>query len=149
DFPSHAPPRMHARDACMAPASTGCVRASRLPEDRAPLLGYLQQVSPRPTGAAMSIVRKRMSRPPARRSAPPAHLRRKRVLPPAPKDPASKAVTATIEAVVFANDAGDFVILRGRDERDERVTLKGALAHVHVGETVECSGDWREHSEHG
>lgn len=77
-----------------------------------------------------------------------AHFR-KRARPAAPADAAARSLVATVEAVVFASSDGGFCVLRGRDERDERVVLKGALAHVHVGETVECTGTWSEHGEHG
>ncbi len=68
---------------------------------------------------------------------------RKRVLPPAPNDPATRTVTATVEAVVFANSEGDFAILRAVGADDSRVVLQGGLAHVHVGETLECEGEWK------
>jgi exodeoxyribonuclease V alpha subunit len=73
----------------------------------------------------------------------------KRVLPPAPDDSAETTVTATVQAVVFASQSGDFAVLRGLDPKDERVVLKGALAHLRVGETLECEGAWKNHPQHG
>jgi exodeoxyribonuclease V alpha subunit len=74
---------------------------------------------------------------------------RKRALPPAPEDPAATSVTATVDAVVYANNDGTFAILRALDERGERIVLKGGLAHVHVGEHLGCTGRWQQHAEHG
>jgi exodeoxyribonuclease V alpha subunit len=85
----------------------------------------------------------------------PAHKRarsdewRRRSLPPAPEDAAATELTATVNAIVFANQEGGFAILRAVDERDERVVLKGPLTHVNVGEHLRCRGKWQEHSEHG
>ncbi len=70
-------------------------------------------------------------------------------LPVAPDDASARTLSATIQAVVFASADGEFVILRAVDSRDIRVMLKGALSHVHVGEAVECEGEWREHAVHG
>jgi exodeoxyribonuclease V alpha subunit len=74
---------------------------------------------------------------------------RRRALPPAPADETATQLTATVDAVVFANADGTFAILRAVDERDEKVVLKGGLAHVHVGEHLMCRGRWQQHPEHG
>ncbi len=74
---------------------------------------------------------------------------RRRSLPPAPADDTATQLTATIDAVVYANNDGTFAILRGLDERGEKVVLKGGLAHVHVGEHLACQGRWQQHAEHG
>ena len=76
------------------------------------------------------------------------HYRRAN-LPPAPADDTATSVEATVDAVVYANSDGSFCILRAVDERDERVVLKGSLAHVHVGEHLTCTGKWQQHPEHG
>ncbi|MCW2926231.1 MAG: ATP-dependent RecD-like helicase [Thermoleophilia bacterium] len=80
---------------------------------------------------------------------PDADFYKKRSLPAAPADDAARELSATVDAVVFANTDGSFCILRAIDERDEKVVLKGPLAHVHVGEHLRCQGRWQEHTEHG
>ncbi len=89
------------------------------------------------------------SRAVARRGKSDASEWRRRSLPPAPADSAATELDATIDAVVFANAEGGFAILRGVDDRDERVVLKGPLTHVNVGEHLRCTGKWLEHAEHG
>ncbi|MCW2920969.1 MAG: ATP-dependent RecD-like helicase [Thermoleophilia bacterium] len=74
---------------------------------------------------------------------------RKRALPPAPADETATTIAATIDAVVYANAEGTFSILRAIDEHDNKVVLKGGLAHVHVGEHLTCTGKWQQHTEHG
>ncbi|MBC7462595.1 MAG: ATP-dependent RecD-like DNA helicase [Thermoleophilia bacterium] len=74
---------------------------------------------------------------------------RKRSMPAAPKDPNATQIEATVQAIVFQNAEGSFSILRADDEREEKVVLKGALSHVHVGEHLRCTGRWQEHKEHG
>jgi exodeoxyribonuclease V alpha subunit len=74
---------------------------------------------------------------------------RKRSLPATPKDANATTLAATVQAIVFQNAEGSFSILRADDERGEKVVLKGALSHVHVGEHVTCTGRWSEHNEHG
>jgi exodeoxyribonuclease V alpha subunit len=86
---------------------------------------------------------------PRRGGKPDAEFYRRRSLPEAPKDPSETKLEATVQAVVFSNSEGTFSILRAIDDRDERVVLKGALAHVHVGEHLECTGKWQQHVEHG
>lgn len=78
----------------------------------------------------------------------PDHVRRK-ILPSPPPDAKATTLAATVEAVVFANDDGDFVILRAIDDSESKVVLKGALGHVHVGESLNCTGAWQEHQQHG
>lgn len=85
----------------------------------------------------------------ARRGAPDPEFYRKRALPPAPADETATQVAATIDAVVYANAEGTFSILRAIDEHDNKVVLKGGLAHVHVGEHLTCTGKWQQHAEHG
>jgi exodeoxyribonuclease V alpha subunit len=86
---------------------------------------------------------------PRRGGKPDAEFFRRRSLPSAPADELATQVTATVDAVVFSNAEGSFSILRATDERNEKVVLKGALAHVHVGEHLSCRGRWQQHAEHG
>lgn len=78
-----------------------------------------------------------------------AEFFRRRSLPVPPADESATELAATVDAVVFANADGSFAILRGTDERSEKVVLKGALSHVHVGEHLTCRGRWQQHAEHG
>ncbi|MBC7645036.1 MAG: AAA family ATPase, partial [Thermoleophilia bacterium] len=80
---------------------------------------------------------------------PDAAFFRKRALPPAPANPRVREVSAVVQSVVYSSDDGSFSILRAEDEQGGRVVLKGALGHVHVGETLTCRGDWKSHNEHG
>lgn len=74
---------------------------------------------------------------------------RKRSLPPAPEDTTATELTAQVDAIVFANRESGFAILRAFDEHKSKVVLKGALAHLHVGECLKCKGKWQLHAEHG
>ncbi len=49
----------------------------------------------------------------------------------------------------YALEEGDFAVLAGVSDEGEEVVLTGALAHVHAGESVDVSGDWRRHPRHG
>ncbi|MCW2925003.1 MAG: ATP-dependent RecD-like helicase [Thermoleophilia bacterium] len=89
------------------------------------------------------------SSPRPRRGAPDADFFRRRSLPDPPADRNAVELEATVDAVVFSNAEGSFTILRGSDDGGRKVVLKGALAHVHVGEHLTCRGRWQEHSEHG
>jgi exodeoxyribonuclease V alpha subunit len=74
---------------------------------------------------------------------------KRRARPPAPADSTTTQVTAVVEAVAFSSDDGSFAILRSTGPEGERVVLKGPLANVHVGEALDCSGEWKQHPEHG
>ena len=71
---------------------------------------------------------------------------RRRSLPAAPADDTATQLAATVDAVVFSNADGTFTILRATDDRDEKVVLKGALAPIHVGEHLNCTGRWQQHA---
>jgi exodeoxyribonuclease V alpha subunit len=86
---------------------------------------------------------------PRRGGKPDAEFFRRRSLPSAPADELATQLSATVDAVVFSNAEGSFSILRATDERNEKVVLKGGLAHVHVGEHLTCRGKWQQHAEHG
>jgi exodeoxyribonuclease V alpha subunit len=58
-------------------------------------------------------------------------------------------LTVEVTAVRYAPDEGDFAVLAGLSDDGEEVVLTGALAHVHAGESVDVSGDWRTHPRHG
>ena len=70
----------------------------------------------------MSAAPKR-TRSGSRRGKPGADEWRRRALPPAPADESATDVTATVDAVVYANNDGTFAILRALDERGERIVL--------------------------
>lgn len=48
-----------------------------------------------------------------------------------------------------ADDDGGFAILVGLTDEGEEVTLTGALAHVHTGESLDVTGAFRRHPKHG
>src|SRR6476620_2817513 len=58
-------------------------------------------------------------------------------------------LTVEVTAVRYALEEGDFAVLAGVSDEGEEVVLTGALAHVHAGESVDVSGDWRRHPRHG
>jgi exodeoxyribonuclease V alpha subunit len=58
-------------------------------------------------------------------------------------------LTVEVTAVRYALEEGDFAVLAGVSDDGEEVVLTGALAHVHAGESVDVSGDWRRHPRHG
>src|SRR6476646_4243692 len=58
-------------------------------------------------------------------------------------------LTVEVTAVRYALEEGDFAVLAGVCDDGEEVVLTGALAHVHAGESVDVSGDWRRHPRHG
>jgi exodeoxyribonuclease V alpha subunit len=58
-------------------------------------------------------------------------------------------LTVEVTAVRYALEEGDFAVLAGISDEGEEVVLTGALAHVHAGESVDVTGDWRRHPKHG
>jgi exodeoxyribonuclease V alpha subunit len=58
-------------------------------------------------------------------------------------------LTVEVTAVRYALEEGDFAVLAGVSDEGEEVILTGALAHVHAGESVDVTGDWRRHPKHG
>src|SRR4029078_10350917 len=58
-------------------------------------------------------------------------------------------LTVEVTAVRYALEEGDFAVLAGVSDDGEEVVLTGALAHVHAGESVDVSGDWRRPPRHG
>src|SRR3954452_19193546 len=58
-------------------------------------------------------------------------------------------LTVEVVAVRYAPDEGDFAVLAGVSDEGDEVVLTGALAHVHAGESVDVTGDWRTHPRHG
>jgi exodeoxyribonuclease V alpha subunit len=44
---------------------------------------------------------------------------------------------------------GDFAILGAQTDAGDDVTIKGALGHVQVGESVTVGGEWKQHAKHG
>jgi exodeoxyribonuclease V alpha subunit len=62
---------------------------------------------------------------------------------------AVQELTVEVTAVRYALEEGDFAVLAGVSDEGEEVVLTGALGHVHAGESVDVTGDWRTHPRHG
>ena len=60
-----------------------------------------------------------------------------------------QTLTIEVTAVRFRLDGGDFAVLAGVSDDGQEVVLTGPLAHVHAGESIDVSGDWRRHPRHG
>ncbi len=59
-------------------------------------------------------------------------------------------IGATVEAVVYRNDANRYTILEiYSDERKEVITVVGTMPFVGEGEAIEVRGEWVFHSEYG
>jgi exodeoxyribonuclease V alpha subunit len=66
-----------------------------------------------------------------------------------PTDLDQTTLTVEIEAVRFKTADGAFAVIAGVSDDGESVTVTGALAHVHAGESVTVGGGWRRHNQHG
>jgi exodeoxyribonuclease V alpha subunit len=66
-----------------------------------------------------------------------------------PADIDARGLTAEVMAIRWRLPGGDFAVLVGVTDEGEEVTVTGALAHVHEGETIEVGGGWRRHPKHG
>lgn len=56
-------------------------------------------------------------------------------------------LSVEVEAIRWSD--GDFAVVVGVTDEGDEVTMLGALAHVHPGESVEVAGTWRTHAKHG
>jgi exodeoxyribonuclease V alpha subunit len=70
-------------------------------------------------------------------------------VPAEPDDLEQTSLTVEIEAVRYRTPDGAFAVIAGVSEQGESVTVTGALAHVHAGESVTVGGGWRKHNQHG
>jgi exodeoxyribonuclease V alpha subunit len=63
--------------------------------------------------------------------------------------PEPASLEAEIVAVRWRADDGGFAVLAAMGADGEEITLTGPIAHLHEGDTVEVSGQWREHPRFG
>ena len=70
--------------------------------------------------------------------------------------PPSATLTGVLERIVFHNEENHYTIAEFRpdnrgpaDEKNEKVTIVGALPSVECGETLHLTGEWTRHAQHG
>ena len=78
----------------------------------------------------------------------------------APTSRPSAALTGVVERIIFLNEENHYTIAEFRPEallaktkvaadRPEMVTITGALPGVECGETLQLTGEWTRHAQHG
>ncbi len=75
---------------------------------------------------------------------------------PPPVPPPSATLTGVLERIVFLNEENHYTIAEFRpdarpaaEEKNEKVTIVGALPGVECGETLHLTGEWTRHAQHG
>ncbi len=71
---------------------------------------------------------------------------------PTPSVPSSNTSTlkGVLERIIFLNEENHYTIAEFRgDESDGKVTIVGALPGVQCGETLQLTGEWTRHAQHG
>ncbi len=67
--------------------------------------------------------------------------------------PAPTSLTGVLERIIFFNEENHYTIAELRPETaktaEDRVTVVGALPGVQCGETLELTGEWTRHAQHG
>ncbi len=64
--------------------------------------------------------------------------------------PSSSTLKGVLERIIFLNEENHYTIAEFRaDESDGKVTIVGALPGVQCGETLELTGEWTRHAQHG
>ncbi len=67
--------------------------------------------------------------------------------------PASSSLTGVLERIIFFNEENHYTIaeLKPDDAKaaEARVTITGALPGVQCGETLQLTGEWTKHAQHG
>ena len=66
-----------------------------------------------------------------------------------PADAQARAIRAEVLALRWTAPEGGFAVVAAVSDDGEALTLTGALDHLHEGENVEASGEWRQHARHG
>jgi exodeoxyribonuclease V alpha subunit len=61
----------------------------------------------------------------------------------------SRELVLEVVSVRYRAPEGDFAVLDALSDEGEELVVTGALGHVHEGESVAVSGEWREHPRHG
>jgi exodeoxyribonuclease V alpha subunit len=69
--------------------------------------------------------------------------------PRAPENPEARELEAEVAAIRYRTEDGEFAVLDAITPEGEEAVLVGALGHVHLGETLSVSGEWRRHPRHG
>jgi exodeoxyribonuclease V alpha subunit len=78
----------------------------------------------------------------------------------APTSRPSAALTGVVERIIFLNEENHYTIAefrpealpakpKGAADRPEMVTITGALPGVECGETLQLTGEWTRHAQHG
>ena len=67
--------------------------------------------------------------------------------------PSATSLTGVLERIIFFNEENHYTIAELRPEgakgADDRVTIVGPLPGVQCGETLELTGEWTKHAQHG
>jgi len=68
-----------------------------------------------------------------------------------PKDAAKEQLTGVLEKIVFSNEENHYLIghLRVEGDRGASITIAGNLPGIQCGETLEITGDWKNHPRFG
>jgi exodeoxyribonuclease V alpha subunit len=70
----------------------------------------------------------------------------------------SSTLTGVLERIIFHNEENHYTIAEFRpdarppaakDDKNDKVTIVGALPSVECGETLHLTGEWTQHSQHG
>jgi len=67
--------------------------------------------------------------------------------------PSANSLTGVLERIIFFNEENHYTIAELRPETaksaEDRVTIVGPLPGVQCGETLELTGEWTKHAQHG
>jgi exodeoxyribonuclease V alpha subunit len=72
-----------------------------------------------------------------------------------PASPTASSLAGVVERIIFLNEENHYTIAEFRPDataetaKPEPVTIVGALPGVECGETLQLSGEWTSHSQHG
>lgn len=67
--------------------------------------------------------------------------------------PSANSLTGVLERIIFLNEENHYTIAELRPDTaksaEDRVTIVGALPGVQCGETLQLTGEWTKHAQHG
>ena len=69
-----------------------------------------------------------------------------------PKDIRATTLEGRVDAVIMKNEENGFAILKVKPHGEnsaQHVSVKGPLAHINVGEEVDCTGVWESSLKYG
>lgn len=66
-----------------------------------------------------------------------------------PVPPARHEAVVEVVSVRYRSPEGEFAVLDTVSDDGEEIAVTGAVGHVHEGESLAVSGEWREHARHG